>query len=127
MKKTKEEVAQPISKFEEFITFLGSLTDEEKAKVRETLGLVQVTKVANGGSRTTGKVKRTELAVTPDKVLAKQVRILINCLPTDRAVDIKEWGDLAKTAGLETQQQPDRIAAYYKKFIVDSGYASVEN
>ena len=34
-----------------------------------------------------------------------------------------EWGKLALDNGLQTQQEPQRIAAYYKKAVIDLGYA----
>ena len=111
-----------MTNFEKLMGLVEGFTDEEKAKFRAAIGLKdQVAKTV--GTRVTGKVQRT------DKVLevkvAKQMEILINCLPTDKAIDINEWADLATAAGLTTQQPAVRIAAYYKKPIVDGGYATI--
>jgi hypothetical protein len=108
--------------FEKLMAMVEGLTNEEKAQFRAALGIKdQVVKSA--GVRVGGKVQRTDKVL--ETKIAKQMEILINCLPTDKAVDINEWADLAVAAGLQTQQPAVRIAAYYKKPIIDGGYATV--
>ena len=104
-------------RFEKLIADLESMTDEQKAQYRDVLGLSKKTI----GIRVTGKVQRTDKPLE-DKV-AKQMQILIDVLPKEIGIDIEEWGALAVAGGLQTQQPPSRIAAYYKKNIVEAGYA----
>ena len=108
-------------KIADLLKALETATEEEKAQVRDALGIKLTASKAVSGTRVTGKVQRSE-KVLEEKV-AKQMQILIGVLPVDRAIDINEWADLAVAAGLATQQPPVRIAAYYKKPIVDGGYA----
>lgn len=112
-------------KFEKMLADFQNMTDEQKAKVRDALGIVAVTAKPVIGIRTSGKVQRTDKVL--ENKIAKQMQILIDVLPTDRAIDINEWGELALKAGLQTQQPAARIAAYYKKPIIESGYAITIN
>lgn len=109
--------------FEKLMAMVKGFTEDEKAQFRSALGIKDKV-AAVGGTRVTGKVKRTDKALT-EKV-AKQMEILINCLPADEAIDLNKWAELATAAGLQTQQPAVRIAAYYKKPIIDGGYATVE-
>lgn len=111
-----------MSNFEKLMAMVEGLTDDEKSKVREALG-IKVEVRGPSTPRMTGKAQRTEKPLT-EKV-AKQMEILINTLPADRAVDLVEWADLAVAGGLVTQQPAVRIVAYYKKPIVDGGYATL--
>lgn len=112
-------------RFEKMLADYQSLTDEQKTKIREALGITNVAPRISTGIRVSGKVQRTDKVL--ETKLAKQMQILIDVLPKDRAVDINEWAKLAVEAGLQTQQPPERIAAYYKKPIVEGGYATVAN
>ena len=51
--------------------------------------------------------------------LAPQAKILISVL-TDTAMSLEDWGDSAAKAGMKTKQDPARIAAYYRKSLVDN-------
>ena len=51
--------------------------------------------------------------------LAPQAKILISVL-TDKAMSLEDWGDAAAKAGMKTKQDPARIAAYYRKSLVDN-------
>ena len=126
---TKEEVAvvkPDVTKgFDTLITFLGSLTDEQKSKVREALGMTPAIVAKAARATANGaKIKRTE-KVREGK-MPKQLEQLIDTLPTDRTIDIIEWGKLAVAAGMQTQQPPERIAAYYKSRIIAEGYGIAE-
>ena len=105
-----------------FMEMFRNLTEEEKAEARELLG---INKVSTSGARINGKLQRTEKVL--ETKVAQQMRILIDTLPADRSVDVKEWTELALKAGLQTQQDPVRITMYYKKAIVDAGYAQAIN
>lgn len=106
---------------EMLIEVLEKANDEQKSKIRELLGIGQ--KSATTATRISGKFQRTDKVL--ETKVAKQMQQLIDVLPKDRAVDIDEWTKLALDAGMQTQQEPVRITAYYKKAIVDGGYASV--
>lgn len=105
------------------IEMLEKATNEEKAKVRELLGIG--VKSGNGGTRISGKVQRTEKML--EVKVARQMQILIDSLPKDRAIDVPEWTKIALENGMQTQQEPVRITMYYKKQIVDNGYATIVN
>ena len=51
--------------------------------------------------------------------LAPQAKILISVL-TDTPMSMEEWGDAAAEAGMKTKQDPARIAAYYRKTLVEN-------
>ena len=110
--------------FEKFVAKFESCDDEQKSKIRAALGIVAVAPKTSNGTRVSGKVKRTDKVL--ETKVAKQMQILIDVLPLDRAIDINEWGKLAVEAGMQTQQPAERIAAYYKKPIIEGGYAVVE-
>ena len=110
-------------RFEKMVEDFKSLTTEQKATLRDALEIPKVTAKVSTGVRVTGKVKRTEKVL--EEKIAKQMQILIDVLPKDKAIDIAEWGALAVAGGLQTQQPPERIAAYYKKAIIDGAYAVV--
>ena len=112
-------------KFEKMLADFQNMTDEQKSKIREALGIVTVVTKPAIGIRVSGKVQRTEKVL--EEKIAKQMQILIDVLPVDRAVDINEWGELAIAGGLQTQQPAARIAAYYKKPIIEGGYAVTIN
>ena len=103
-----------------FVIMLGQMTKDEIDSVKKILGPVQITKGTRTGTRVSGKVQRTDKAI--ESVFAKQMTLLINVLPKE-PTDIASWTKLALDAGLATQQDPTRITAYYKKQIVDLGYA----
>jgi hypothetical protein len=107
-------------RFEKLIKDFEELTDEQRTKFREVLGIKNVSRVSSG-VRVSGKVQGTDKVL--EGKIAKQMEILINVLPKDRAIDINEWGELALAGGLQTQQPASRIAAYYKKDIMEKGYA----
>lgn len=113
--------------FDSFKKNLTSLTDVQRSEIRDLLAIPKPTviKRESNGVRVTGKVVRTE----KDRAgiaMPKQMKILVDCLPKDVATGIEDWGKLAMAAGLETQQPAARIAAYYKKTIVDFGLAVVK-
>ena len=110
-------------RFEKMLADYQSLTDEQKLQVRTALGIPTAPVKVSSGVRVSGKVQRTEKVL--EEKIAKQMEILIKALPSDRAVDINEWGKLAVEGGLQTQQPAERIAAYYKKPIVERGYATL--
>jgi hypothetical protein len=99
---------------------LKSLNEVELNLAREILGIR--TKMT-GGSRITGKVQSTGKKI--EIKVCKQMEVLIQSLPKDKPVDIAEWAKLAIANGLQTQQPPERIVAYYKRNIVDLGFAKV--
>ena len=103
----------------DFIEMLELATEEEKAQIRTQLGIS--TKVSAVGMRVSGKLQRTEKVL--EVKVAKQMQILIDTLPSDHAIDVPEWTKLALEAGMQTQQAPERITMYYKKQIIDGGYA----
>lgn len=110
-------------KFEDFLKKFTECTDDQKAQLRAALGITVPTK--STGVRVSGKLQRTEKVL--ETKVAKQMQILIDVLPKDKAIDINEWAELAVANGLQTQQPAVRIAAYYKKTIVESGYATAVN
>jgi hypothetical protein len=112
-------------RFEKMVEDFKSLTDEQKKALRDALGILTPTAKVSTGVRVTGKVKRTEKVL--EEKIAKQMQILIDVLPKDKAIDIAEWGTLAVAGGLQTQQPADRIAAYYKKAIIEGGFAVIVN
>ena len=107
--------------FEKFVKRFEDCDDEQKAKIRAVLGIKEVAAKVSTGTRVSGKVQRSEKVL--EVKVAKQMQILIDVLPLDRAINITEWGKLAVEKGMQTQQPPERIAAYYKKPIVEGGYA----
>lgn len=50
--------------------------------------------------------------------LAPQAKILIGAL-TDQPMSLEAWGDAASKSGMKTNQDPARIAAYYRKDLVE--------
>jgi hypothetical protein len=100
------------------ILAVKNMSDVEKNILRELLGIrVHM----SNGTRVTGKVKSTGKKI--EVKVCKQMEVLINSLPKDKAVDINEWAELAVKAGLQTQQPPARIVAYYKRNIMELGFA----
>lgn len=112
-------------RFEDFKALVSEMTDEQKGEIRELLGIKLTASKAVSGIRVTGKVQRTDKVL--EQKVAVQMQKLIDVLPIDRSIDIEEWGKLAVEAGMVTQQPPARIAAYYKKPIVEGGYAKLIN
>jgi selenophosphate synthetase-related protein len=110
-------------RFAKMLEDWNSLTAEQKQALRDALEIPKVAAKVSSGIRVSGKVMRTEKVL--EEKTAKQMQILIDVLPKDRAIDIAEWGTLAVAGGLQTQQPPERIAAYYKKAIIDGAYAVV--
>jgi selenophosphate synthetase-related protein len=110
-------------RFAKMLEDWNSLTAEQKQALRDALEIPKVAAKVSSGIRVSGKVMRTEKVL--EEKTAKQMQILIDVLPKDRAIDIVEWGTLAVAGGLQTQQPPERIAAYYKKAIIDGAYAVV--
>jgi len=51
--------------------------------------------------------------------LAPQAKILLSVL-NENPMSLEAWGDAAKEAGMKTTQDPGRIAAYYRKTLVDA-------
>ena len=120
---TKVERSKAISdRISNFLNMIKEMTKEEKAQFVSDLDLkpVQVTKGSRSGSRVNGFVKRTDKVL--EKKFAKQMELLIDVLPTE-PTDLAAWTKLALDKGLETQQDPTRITAYYKKQIIEMGYA----
>jgi len=107
-----------------FIDMFKQMTKEELDDVKKILGpltIMNITKGTRSGSRVNGsKVQRTDKVL--EKTFAKQMQLLINVLPKS-PTDIAAWTKLALESGLETQQEPTRITAYYRKQIIDMGYA----
>jgi len=103
----------------DFIEMLEMATEEEMAQIKTKLGVGA--KGSSVGVRVSGKLQRTEKVL--EAKVARQMQILIDTLPADRAIDVAEWTKLALEAGMQTQQAPERITMYYKKQIVDGGYA----
>lgn len=102
---------------------INSLTDEEKAEFKKILGItnpVVVAKVKGSRTSTSLPIKRTDKE--RDKVFAKQMNLLIDSLPAE-PTSLQAWTDLALKAGLVTNQEPIRITAYYKKQIIEMGFA----
>lgn len=132
MEENKEPEVQDSKIAKWFVNFkanLASLTPEQKSELRDALEVPKnavSTAKASNGIRITGKVIRTETLVDGIK-MPKQMKILVDCLPKDKAIGIEDWGKLAVAAGMETQQPAARIAAYYKKPIVEAGLAKVSD
>jgi hypothetical protein len=105
-------------KMSDIIKALAEATPEEKAELRKAL-------VGTGVKRVSGElVRRSDL---PFEVrLNKQMTVLVKALPTNKLCDIHEWGKLAIENGLETQQPPERIAAYYKKNLLNLGLITTD-
>ncbi len=55
--------------------------------------------------------------------LAPQAKILIGAL-NETPVSLEAWGDAAAKAGMKTTQDPARIAAYYRKDLVEKDLVS---
>lgn len=105
-------------KIAKIVNEIKGLDETNLNLLREILGIrVQIT-----GSRVSGNVQRTDKSLEGAKV-APQVMILIKSLPVDKAVTTAEWATLAVAGGLQTQQPPERIVAYYKKTIIALGFA----
>lgn len=51
--------------------------------------------------------------------LAPQAKILLSVLD-EKPMSLESWGDAAAEAGMKTTQDPARIAAYYRKTLVDA-------
>lgn len=115
--KPKAEEPKPGTK-NRIILEMEKWTDMEKNIAREILG---IRTRMSGGSRISGKVKGTGKKI--EVKICKQMEVLIAALPKDKPVDVKEWADLAVKQGLQTQQPPERIVAYYKRNIIELGFA----
>jgi hypothetical protein len=115
--KPKAENLAPVTK-NRLIAEMKSLNEVELNIVREILG---IRTRMSGGSRVSGKVKGTGKKI--EVKVCKQMEVLIGSLPKDKPVDTKEWAELAVKNGLQTQQPPERIVAYYKRNIIDLGFA----
>lgn len=109
--------------FESLKTMLGEITDEQKSEIRAMLGIVTPLKGTVSKTRSTGKFIRTEKVY--ENNLNKQMSVLIKSLPTDEGVDLSTWATKAVENGLETQQDPIRIVAYYKKNLVEMGFVKL--
>lgn len=116
----KTDVKVPEPKIAKLVLEIKGLDDFNKQLLREELGI----KFREPGTRVSGKVKGTGKEMK-GITIAKQMQVLIDALPKDRAIDNLEWAKLAKAKGLETNQPPERIVAYYKKQIVQLGFAIV--
>lgn len=115
--KPKAENLAPVTK-NRLIAEMKQWNEVERNLAREILGIR--TRVS-GGNRVSGKVKGTGKKI--EVKVCKQMEILIGSLPKDKPVDTKEWAKLAVKNGLQTQQPPERIVAYYKRNIIDLGFA----
>ena len=116
---TKTEVKEEVVKVPEIsklVLQIRELDEYNKNLLREELGI----RVKVQGSRVGGTVQRTDKKL--EIHLCKQMQVLINCLPS-KPTTTSEWANLAIKAGLETQQPPERIVAYYKRQIVGLGFA----
>ena len=51
--------------------------------------------------------------------MAPQAKILLSVLGKE-AMSLESWGDAAAKAGMKTNQDPARIAAYYRKTLVEA-------
>lgn len=51
--------------------------------------------------------------------LAPQAKILLSVLGKE-TMSLESWGDAAAKAGMKTKQDPGRIAAYYRKTLVEA-------
>lgn len=51
--------------------------------------------------------------------LAPQAKILLGVL-SENPMSLEAWGDAASDAGMKTTQDPGRIAAYYRKTLVEA-------
>ena len=107
-------------KISNFVNMLSQMTKDEIDSVKKILGPVQVIKGTRTGTRVSGKVQRTDKVI--ESVFAKQMALLIDVLPKE-PTDLAAWTKLALDKGLETQQDPARITAYYKRQIIALGYA----
>jgi hypothetical protein len=115
--KPKAENLAPVTK-NRLIAEMKQWNEVERNLAREILG---IRTRMSGGNRVSGKVKGTGKKI--EVKVCKQMEILIGSLPKDKPVDIKEWAELAVKNGLQTQQPPERIVAYYKRNIIDLGFA----
>ena len=118
-KKVERSKAQS-DRISNFLEMLKIMSKDELDTIKKILGPVQVTKGTRTGTRVSGSVQRTDKVL--EKQFAKQMQLLINVLPKE-PTDLAAWTKLAVEAGLETQQDPTRITAYYKKQIIEMGYA----
>lgn len=96
-----------------------NMSDVDKNILREILGIR--TRMGSTGTRISGKVKGTGKKI--EVKVCKQMEVLISALPKDKPVDVAEWAKLAVAKGLQTQQPPERIVAYYKRNIIELGFA----
>jgi hypothetical protein len=108
-------------RFEGFCEMLVECDDTQKAKIRELLGVKEIPIGTVAKSRMTGKFMRTDKVYEGN--LNKQMTVLIKSLPSDRGITVDEWATLAIENKLETQQSPVRIVAYYRKQIIEMGFA----
>ncbi len=60
-----------------------------------------------------GKGDASEVKLSP------QAKILISVL-NENPMSLESWGDAASDAGMKTTQDPGRIAAYYRKILVEA-------
>jgi hypothetical protein len=107
--------------FETLVEVLKNCTPEQLTEICTILGPI-ATASGNKTQKDGTKIQGTGQEIDVAKPLAQQVKILITSLPTDKAVSMTEWGQLAVANGLQTQQEPMRIASYYKKVVIDLGY-----
>ena len=103
---------------QDIINTIKTATDEEKKELRGLLASVGVKRVSGE------LVRRSELPL--EVHLNKQMTCLVKTIPSDKLVDINTWGELAIAGGLETQQPPARIAAYYKKQLLNLGLITTD-
>ena len=95
---------------------LGVKIDDKQAKLLDSL--IKIVSVPREkveyvlGNGDASKVK-----------LSPQAKILISVL-TKKPVTLESWGDLAAKSGMKTKQDPGRIAAYYRKQLVDNKLAN---
>lgn len=110
---------------------LNKIIAELKAENAELKEKLDEAKARRAKKRANLRYRRTEKPVDAKDKLAPQQQCLLQGLPTDRFVDVEEWGKLAvEVGGLSTKQEPWKIANYYTNYqpkpLVGLGYVEIE-
>ena len=82
-----------------------SINLDLKLKIKSTPRTKMSYKLGNGDAK--------------DTKLAPQAKILLGVLNKE-PMSLESWGDAAAKDGMKTTQDPARIAAYYRKTLVDA-------
>lgn len=109
--------------FEMIQKLFESFDAEQKKQIRQTLGVIDIVRGTVSKSRTTGKFMRTDKVY--ENNLNKQMTVLISALNDAEGISVEDWAKKAVELGLQTQQDPIRIVSYYKKNLLEMGYAKV--